>query len=65
MKAGGFTNFADKKKVRLVRGGASGKPGQTFLINIAEIWEKGKTENDLAVEPEDLIYVSTRAVNFY
>jgi len=65
MKAGGFTNFADKKRVRLVRGGGSGQPGKTLYVNVNEVWEKGRTDLDLAVEPEDLIYVSARAVNFY
>jgi protein involved in polysaccharide export with SLBB domain len=65
MKAGGFTNFADKKKVRLIRGGASGSAGKTLFVNVSEVWEKGRTQQDLPVEPEDLIYVSTRAVNFY
>jgi polysaccharide biosynthesis/export protein len=65
MKAGGFTDFADRKRVRLVRGGAKGQPGQTFTINIMEVLEKGRTEKDLPVEPEDLIYVPTRAVNIF
>jgi hypothetical protein len=30
-----------------------------------EVWEKGRTELDMSVEPEDLIYVPTRAVTFY
>jgi hypothetical protein len=50
--------------VRLVRGGAKGTPGKTFILNISDVWEKGKTEKDLSVEPEDLIYVPARAVNF-
>jgi protein involved in polysaccharide export with SLBB domain len=65
LKAGGFTDFADKKHVRLVRGGANGKSGQTFYVNISEVWEKGQTARDLPVEPEDLIYVSARGINFY
>jgi len=64
MGAGGFTDYADKKQVRLVRGRGNGKPGRTFVINIADIWQKGQTEKDVSVEPEDLIYVPARAVNF-
>jgi protein involved in polysaccharide export with SLBB domain len=64
MGAGGFTDYADKKQVRLVRGRGKGSPGRTFVINIADIWEKGQTEKDVSVEPEDLIYVPARAVNF-
>lgn len=64
MGAGGFTDYADKKQVRLVRAGSKGGPGKTFIVNVSEVWEKGRTENDLSVEPEDLIYVGARAVNF-
>ena len=64
MGAGGFTDYADKKGVRLVRAGAKGAPGKTFVLNISDVWEKGQTEKDLSVEPEDLIYIPTRAVSF-
>ncbi len=64
MRAGGFTQYADKKAVRVVRAGPNGAPGRTLLMNVSEVWEKGRTELDLSVEPEDLIYVPTRAVNF-
>ena len=65
LNAGGFTEYADKKKVRLVRSGAKGTPGKTVTLNVAEIWEKGRTELDLPVETEDLIYIPARAINFY
>jgi len=64
MGAGGFTDYADKKQVKLVRAGSKGSPGKTFVLNINDIWSKGQTEKDLSVEPEDLIYVPARAVNF-
>jgi polysaccharide export outer membrane protein len=65
MRAGGFTEYGDKKRVRLVRAGSKGVAGKTFTLNVAIVWEKGRTDLDLAVEPEDLIYVPARAVNFY
>lgn len=65
LKAGGFTDFADKKHVRVVRGGADGKTGQSFYVNVSEVWEKGQVNRDLPVEPEDLIYVPARGINFY
>jgi polysaccharide export outer membrane protein len=64
MRAGGFAQYADKKGVRLVRAGAKGALGKTFILNVVEVWEKGRTELDLPVEPEDLIYVPARAINF-
>ncbi len=65
LKAGGFTNFADKKRVRVIRGGTEGKTAQSLSVNVSEILEKGQRGRDLAVEPEDLIYVPARGVNFY
>jgi len=64
MRAGGFTDFADKKRVRLVRAASKGVPGKTFILNVDEVLEKGRTDLDQSVEPEDLIYVPARAVNF-
>lgn len=65
LRAGGFTDFADKRKVRLVRkNGPSENDKKTMIINVADIWEKGKSTSDVVVEPEDLIYVPARLVNF-
>jgi protein involved in polysaccharide export with SLBB domain len=65
MRAGGFTEYADRKKVRVVRGGNQGQHGHTLNVNVVDVLEKGKTEVDVAVEPEDVIYVPARALNFY
>jgi polysaccharide biosynthesis/export protein len=64
LAAGGFTDYADKKRVRVVRSGATDNPDRNVIVNVAEVWEKGRAELDLSVESEDLIYVPTRAVNF-
>jgi polysaccharide biosynthesis/export protein len=65
LKAGGFTDFADQRKVRLIRKpSADGNDTKTFIINVSEIWKKGKTQNDIEVVPDDLIFVPERAVNF-
>jgi protein involved in polysaccharide export with SLBB domain len=65
LKAGGFSDFADKHNVRLIRGGAHSENARnTVIINIAEIWEKGKIGNDVPVEADDLVYVPKRSVNF-
>lgn len=64
MGAGGFTDYADKKKVRVIRAGSKGNHGKTYVVNVAEVLEKGQTQSDLDVEPEDLIFVPGRAINF-
>jgi len=62
LSAGGFSDFSDKKNVRLIRKTANGK--QTFIINVVDIWEKGNLDKDLVVQPDDLIVVPARLVNY-
>src|SRR2546423_8477606 len=62
LNAGGFSDFSDKKNVRLVRKTADGP--KSFSINVQEIWEKGKLQMDLVVQPDDLIVVPARLVNY-
>lgn len=65
LRAGGFADFASKKKVKVIRPGAADGAGkQTFLLNMVEILEQGKTEKDLVLQPEDFIIVPSRLINF-
>ncbi len=63
LRAGGFADFANKKKVKLVRANPDGK-NQTFELNMLEIMEDGRTEKDLAVQEDDSIIVPARLINF-
>jgi protein involved in polysaccharide export with SLBB domain len=64
LRAGGFSDYANKRKVKLIR--QTGKKGTSDIkiIDLVEILEKGKTEKDLVVQPEDLIIVPERLINF-
>ena len=63
--AGGFGDFANKKRVKLVRGGGvDGAAKQSFELNMVEILEKGKTEKDVVLQPDDFIIVPSRLINF-
>ncbi len=62
LRAGGFGEFAKKNAVKVIRTGPNGK--QTFELNMLDILEKGKTEKDVALEPDDLIIVPQRIWNF-
>ena len=55
--AGGFTEDADPENVRLVR--IKGKEKETISVNVKEALEKGNTESDIFLEPEDLIIVGS------
>jgi len=65
LRAGGFGDFANKTKVKVVRA-ATGPNGQkkTFDLNMEDILEKGKIEKDIVLEANDLIIVPTRLINF-
>lgn len=65
LKAGGFVDFSDKRNVRLVRStGPGSQTKKTITVNVMEIWEKGRTDRDIVVQPGDLIFVPARLVNF-
>ena len=78
LRAGGFADFANKKRVKVVRapsptiphGGPSAAsanrtgPPETFVLNLAEVLEEGRTEKDLPLRPDDLIIVPSRLINF-
>jgi len=65
LMAGGFGDFANKKKVKVIRGSRSGTGAtQTFEVNMVDILEYNKTDQDIVLEPDDFIIVGARAVNF-
>jgi polysaccharide export outer membrane protein len=65
LRAGGFGEFANKKKVSLVRTPKEPRAEKvTITVNVAEILEEGKQENDVPVQPEDFIIVKSRLFNF-
>jgi protein involved in polysaccharide export with SLBB domain len=65
LRAGGFGDFANKKRVKVVRGG--GKEGgakQNFELNMVDVLENGQTEKDVVLQPDDFIIVPSRLINF-
>ena len=65
LKAGGFADLADKKRVRITRQSDSGDSSKKlFVVDVSAIFEKGNTETDIRLEPGDLVFVPSRAFNF-
>ena len=58
IRAGGFGDFANKRKVKVTR-----KNGQDFTIDLKRVIEEGRTEEDLVLQPDDQIYVPQRLIN--
>jgi polysaccharide export outer membrane protein len=65
MRAGGFADFADKRRVRITRraGGAEEQP-DVIIVNVADVIEKGRTEHDVELMPGDIVIVKERSINF-
>ena len=65
LRAGGFGDFANKKRVKVVRGGGTEGAGkQSFELNMVDILEKGQTEKDIVLQPDDFVIVPSRLINF-
>jgi protein involved in polysaccharide export with SLBB domain len=58
IRAGGFGDFADKKKVKVTR-----KNGQSFVVDLKDVIERGHTDKDVVLQPDDQIYVPQKLVN--
>jgi protein involved in polysaccharide export with SLBB domain len=63
LRAGGFSDFADKHKVQVTRKRATGEE-QKFTVDVAAVMEKGRAESDLPLEAGDFIYVPERLIRF-
>ena len=58
IRAGGFGDFANKRKVKVTR-----KNGQDFTVDLKRVIEEGHTEDDVVLQPDDQIYVPQRLIN--
>jgi polysaccharide export outer membrane protein len=58
IRAGGFGDFANKRKVKVTR-----KNGRDFTVDLKRVIEEGRTEEDIVLQPDDQIYVPQRLIN--
>jgi protein involved in polysaccharide export with SLBB domain len=66
MRAGGFADFANQRKVKVIRsptGPDGSKQAQTVNLDMEQILNQGKTEKDIVLQPGDLIIVPSRLIN--
>lgn len=62
MQAGGFADFANKRKVKVVRTSERGT-NQTFDVDMTEVMNNGEIERDMILKPNDIIIVPSRLIN--
>jgi polysaccharide export outer membrane protein len=58
IRAGGFGDFADKRKIKVTR-----KNGENFTVDLKDVIERGRTDRDVVLQPDDQIYVPQKLVN--
>ena len=63
LRAGGFADFANQRKVKLTRAKADGST-DTIIVDVKEVIEKGRQDLDMEVRANDFIVVSERMINF-
>lgn len=61
LSAGGFSDFSDKKHVRLIRKTTEGD--KTFVVNVVAVWQ-GHLDQDVPVQAGDTVVVPARMVNY-
>jgi len=62
-KAGGFTEYAKAKVVRLIRQAPDGTRSE-HSVNVADILSEGLLQNDIKIEPGDMLIVPQKIVSF-
>lgn len=62
LRVGGFGDFANRKAVQIVRKTPEGN--KTITVNMVNVLEKGKMEEDVPLLPEDFVIVRQSKLNF-
>jgi polysaccharide export outer membrane protein len=64
LRAGGFDQFANKHRVKLIRKNPANPSGtETTILDVGDIIEKGHSQKDMVVEPDDMIVVPRAFIN--
>lgn len=63
LRAGGFADFANQRKVKVTRARSDGGT-DTFTVDVREVIEKGRQDLDIELAPNDFILVPERLINF-
>ncbi len=60
---GGLADFADRRKVKLIHKKSDGST-DTTVVDLVEILDKGHANLDPVLQPNDMIIVPQRLINF-
>ena len=62
LESGGFSDFANKRKVKVVR--RSGSTSQTKIIDVSAVIDQGRTDLDETLKPGDVVVVPARFLSW-
>ena len=62
LKAGGFAEFADSRKVKLVRNKPDGV-SETTIVDVDAVLTRGKIDKDPVLQPDDRIIIPRKFIN--
>ena len=65
LRAGGFGPYANKRKVKIIRGGKAGTSSKPTYVDCVEILDKGHWDKDVEVGPDDIITVPEKWLNVF
>ena len=65
LRAGGFGQYANRKKVKVVRGGKGGANSKPIYVDCAEIFDKAHWDKDIEIGPDDIITVAEKWISFF
>lgn len=63
IEAGGMGDFANQRKVKLIRKRGT-KSSKTYIVDVKDIIQNGRRDKDKLLEPGDWIIVPQRLINF-
>lgn len=63
-KAGGFADFANHRKIKVLRKAVGGGRAQPIIVDLDAVTVHGDLEKDLELQPDDTVIVPEKFVNF-
>lgn len=64
LAAGGLTDFADARKIKIVRVSPTNGEPTTQVVDLREVIEKGRIDKDVPIYDGDFVIVDARLVNW-
>jgi protein involved in polysaccharide export with SLBB domain len=64
LHAGGFSEYADRRRVKIMRPMESSSGVTNLYVDVMAVWQQGKRDKDVELKPGDRIYVSSKLINF-